>query len=115
LSVEKPEDFLEECLDLVLLIFKPELVNKINHFDRRIILSLSRSAKSASAIAEETGMNRKTVTIRLRKLRKLDVVTYTPSKNTRYALSDSFLKNRAKAARLLLERKGTINTQNMHV
>lgn len=110
---EKSQDLLEECLDIVFLIFMPELVNKINHFDRRIILSLSKSAKSASTIAEETGINRKTVGTRLKELVKLGIVTYRPSKNTRYALSDHFLRCRSEAARLLLERKGAINTQNL--
>lgn len=100
---KRRNNFREECLDLVIFLFRPGLVKEIDHFDRSIIVALMQSSKSVSRIADEMKMNRKTVSSRLKNLRKLDLVTIVRrGRRPLYALSDDFLQMISKAAKKLV-------------
>lgn len=89
--VEKRDRFLNTILNITLLKDKPELLHMIDHFDRKIIIVLLKSSSSSVAIAKEAQLNRKTVRMRLKKLKRLGIVNERPSRNSMFCLSVDFL------------------------
>lgn len=95
---------LDDVLNVVLLHFEPELLQVLNHADRKIILVLMECSSSATAISKKIKQNRKTVRRRLKKLKSLDVVKEKPSRNSMFTLSEDFIERVSKATRIVLER-----------
>lgn len=99
MTLEKPNKFLETVLDIVVLKDRPELLHKLDHWDRKIIVVLLRSSSSSVAIAQEIKLNRKTVRMRLKKLKRIGLVSERPSRNSMFCISESFEKDVSEVAR----------------
>lgn len=103
--VGKGDHFLNMILNITLLKDRPELLNRIDHFDRRIIIVLLKSSSSSVAIAQETHLNRKTVRARLKKLKRLGIVKERPSRNSMFCLSGDFLHALSECTKHFLRRE----------
>ena len=89
-------------IDLSFILFQLDLLKYTDHFDREILLALIGGSFSAMGIARVTGLNRKTVRTRLKKLKRLNLVSEKPSKNSKFMLTEEFLHMLLKTVKMLI-------------